>query len=228
MIVEKISVKKISDSVVEEIEKLISTGKFKAGEKLPSVREMCDLFGVGRSAVRDAIITLKGKGAVVVKQGEGTFIREFDSSELFRSQLLQPGFEDIGELFQARKILETGIAEIAALKRSAEDLGKMKGILSENFDQPSEKDYLFHRAIAQASRNEVLIQFVQFISSTLKKTMAEFHACIEKDEKAGTSIAKQHMRIYAAIVKADGNEAKQAMADHLNHVEALMKTKLRK
>ena len=49
MLVEKISTKKVSESVTEEIEKLIEMGTFQAGEKLPSVRELCELFGVGRN-----------------------------------------------------------------------------------------------------------------------------------------------------------------------------------
>ena len=128
MLVEKISTKKVSESVTEEIEKLIERGTFQAGEKLPSVRELCELFGVGRSAVRDAITTLSGKGIVTVKQGEGTYICEFDSSKLFNHPLLLPSSKDITELFQVRKIVETGIAEASAIHRSEEDLLKMEEV----------------------------------------------------------------------------------------------------
>lgn len=86
----KIFIKKVSETVEQEIEKMIESGKFQSGEKLPSVRELCDLFGVGRSAVRDAITTLKGKGTVYVKQGEGTYICEFDSTKLFTNHMLIP------------------------------------------------------------------------------------------------------------------------------------------
>ncbi|MEL3973203.1 GntR family transcriptional regulator [Rossellomorea oryzaecorticis] len=65
----KISTKKVSDFVEEQIEGMIQSGMFKAGEKLPSVRELCEMYEVGRSAVRDAMTTLKGKGILQVKQG---------------------------------------------------------------------------------------------------------------------------------------------------------------
>ena len=130
MNVEKIRNKKVSDRVVEQIELMIESGEFTIGEKLPSVRELCELFGVGRSAVRDAITTLKGKGTVEVKHGEGTYICGFDSSSLFKSQVLLPSIKDVHELFQVRKMLETGMAEIASINRSEEMVSEMEVLVS--------------------------------------------------------------------------------------------------
>lgn len=70
MDVKKISTRKISEIAAEQIEDMIAKGSFKPGDKLPSVRELCELFGVGRSAVRDALTSLQGKGIVQVKQGK--------------------------------------------------------------------------------------------------------------------------------------------------------------
>jgi GntR family transcriptional regulator, transcriptional repressor for pyruvate dehydrogenase complex len=217
--VKKISTKKVSDSVVEQIEEMIKSGSFQAGEKLPSVRELCEMFGVGRSAVRDAITTLKGKGAVEVKQGEGTYILEFDSTRLFNNHLLLPGYRDISELFQVRKILEAEIAEMAALNRSEADLHLMEKILSNQSIKGWESDYHLHTAIAKAAGNEIIIQLVQFISATMKKAMIDFHNYIEKNPTTVQVIENQHIRIYESIKLAIPPKAKQTMIEHLNFVE---------
>lgn len=219
MKVKKISTKKVSDSVVEQIEEMIKSGSFQAGEKLPSVRELCEMFGVGRSAVRDAITTLKGKGAVEVKQGEGTYILEFDSTRLFNNHLLLPGYRDISELFQVRKILEAEIAEMAALNRSEADLHLMERILSNQSIKGWESDYHLHTAIAKAAGNEIIIQLVQFISATMKKAMIDFHNYIEKNPTTVQVIENQHIRIYESIKLAIPPKAKQTMIEHLNFVE---------
>ncbi|MGZ4161036.1 MAG: FadR/GntR family transcriptional regulator [Neobacillus sp.] len=219
MKVKKISTKKVSDSVVEQIEEMIKSGSFQAGEKLPSVRELCEMFGVGRSAVRDAITTLKGKGAVEVKQGEGTYILEFDSTRLFNNHLLLPGYRDISELFQVRKILEAEIAEMAALNRSEADLHLMEKILSNQSIKGWESDYHLHTAIAKAAGNEIIIQLVQFISATMKKAMIDFHNYIEKNPTTVQVIENQHIRIYESIKLAIPQKAKQTMIEHLNFVE---------
>ncbi|WP_342512097.1 FadR/GntR family transcriptional regulator [Sporosarcina sp. FSL K6-1522] len=219
MIVEKIPTKKVSESVTEEIEKLIEMGTFQAGEKLPSVRELCDLFGVGRSAVRDAITTLSGKGTVYVKQGEGTYICEFDSSNLFNHHLLLPSSKDIIELFQVRKILETGIAETSAIHRTEEDLLKMGECIFNPSANEWESDYHFHLAMAESTGNEMLIQFMRFISETTKKSMIDFHQYIKKYPDTVKKIENQHLEIYEAVKKRESTKAHRMMSNHLNFVE---------
>lgn len=224
MKIEKISTKKVSESVTEQIEKMIEAGTFLPGEKLPSVRELCDMFGVGRSAVRDAITTLKGKGAVTVKQGEGTYICKFDSGKILNSHLLLPSSKDISQLFQVRKLLEPGIAEIAAENRSENDLKHMEGLLYDSGDNSWEADYNFHLAIAKAAGNEVLVQLLEFISASMKKTMIGFHQFIEADKKVFKEINSQHSQIYQSILNRKPAQAKKIMQEHLDFVEALLKT----
>jgi GntR family transcriptional regulator, transcriptional repressor for pyruvate dehydrogenase complex len=222
--VRKISTKKVSDSVVEQIEEMIESGTFQAGEKLPSVRELCDLFDVGRSAVRDAITTLKGKGTVYVKQGEGTFICEFDSTKLFTNHLLLPSSRDVSKLFQVRKILEAGIAEMAALNRSEGDLQLMEESISTQSVNGWEADYHFHMAIAKATGNQILIQLMQFISTTTKKVMIDFHKYIQNNESAVKMIVEQHDQIYESIKLGKPKKANETMIGHLNFVEDLLQS----
>jgi GntR family transcriptional regulator, transcriptional repressor for pyruvate dehydrogenase complex len=217
--IRKITTKKVSDSVVEQMEEMIKSGTFQPGEKLPSVRQLCEMFGVGRSAVRDAITTLKGKGAVEVKQGEGTYVLEFDSTRLFNNQLLLPRSRDIKELFQVRKILEPEIAEMAAIHRTEEDLQHIGKIFSSPSQNGWESDYYLHAAIANAAGNKIMIELIQFISTTMKNAMIDFHHYIEKNPSTVQMIEKQHLEIFEAIQSGLPHKAKQMMADHLRFVE---------
>lgn len=219
MQVKKITTKKVSDSVAEQVEDMIKSGMFQAGDKLPSVRELCELFGVGRSAVRDAITILKGKGAVDVKQGEGAYILEFDSTRLFTNHLLLTNHRDISELFQVRKILEPGIAEMAAINRTIDNFPLIDDVFSNHSITGWESDYLLHSAIAKVAGNEIIVQLMQFISTTMKNAMIDFHHYIEKHPDTARLIEKQHLEIYQSIKLGRPQKAQQVMMEHLDFVE---------
>jgi GntR family transcriptional regulator, transcriptional repressor for pyruvate dehydrogenase complex len=228
MNVKKIPTKKISESVAEQLEEMILSGSLQAGEKLPSVRELCNLFDVGRTAVRDAITTLKGKGAVYVKQGEGTFICKFDSSNLFSKPVTVPNRNDLHKLFQVRKILEPGIAEMASLNRTEEDLKRMEFSLSQSLHEGWEGDYSFHMSIAKATGNEILIGLLELISTTTKKTMMEVHHYIQREKQAALTIFNQHEKIFQSIQSENANKAGQCMVEHLDYVEKLLQSQMAK
>lgn len=226
MNVEKISIKKVSESVVEQIEEMIVNGSIRSGEKLPSVRELCEMFGVGRSAIRDAIITLKGKGIVDVKQGEGTYICHFDSKKLFNLSLISPESNDVQELFQVRKLLEPGIAEMAALYRTKQQIAELEKFFEQTSSSGWEEDYQFHMTIAKASANQIIYQFMQFISTTTKRHMIDFHHFIQQNDLINERITRQHKEIFKAVNNSAPHEAKEKMTEHLEYVEKIMKNSL--
>ncbi len=221
----KISGKKVSEIVVEQIEDWIRSGKVLPGEKLPSVRELCEMFDVGRSAVRDALTTLKGRGLVDVKHGEGTFVCHLDTSQLIPDVLLVRK-SDIHKLYQVRKILEVGIVEMAAenategnlenMQRSLDELAKAKTL------EAWEADYRFHEEIAKASGNNILIDLMDMVSTTTKKAIMDCHRIILSKESLSSAIMEQHIAIFEAIKARNAGEAREAMYRHLNYVEELL------
>lgn len=227
--VEKISGKKVSDIVVEQIEEWIRSGNVQPGEKLPSVREMCEMFDVGRSAVRDALTTLKGRGLVNVKHGEGTFVCHFDTAQLFPDILLIQK-SDISKLYQVRKILEAGIAEMAALNATEKQLNIMEKELDELINAKTlkgwEADYRFHQAIAEASGNEILVDLMDTVSTTTKKGIMACHRIILSDEKLSKDVAAQHIAIYESMKAKDPVKAREEMYNHLTYVEELLNNHL--
>ncbi|WP_350629933.1 GntR family transcriptional regulator, partial [Pseudoalteromonas sp. Q36-MNA-CIBAN-0048] len=85
---------------------------FKAGQRLPSERELSERLDTSRATIREAIIMLELKGLVVVKQGAGIYF--IDSPDELDQRNFIP-ISDVGpfELLQARQILESSIAAFA-------------------------------------------------------------------------------------------------------------------
>ncbi|AJH75636.1 HTH-type transcriptional regulator lutR [Bacillus cereus ATCC 4342] len=89
---------------------MIKNGTLKPGDKLLPVHQLAEQFQVGRSAVREALSALRAMGLIEMKQGEGTYVKNFDSSSLTKSlnnRLLMKK-EDILNLLEVRKVLEVG------------------------------------------------------------------------------------------------------------------------
>lgn len=210
---------------MEQIEQWVKDGQVVPGEKLPSVRELCEQFDVGRSAVRDAITTLKGKGIVDVRQGEGAYVCRFDSAAVFQGILLAEE-KDIRQLFQVRKILEAGVAETAAQERNQDDLESMKQAVEELKTETSngwEADYRFHLAMARATQNEILVQLTETLASTTKKAMIDFHRILFSDVGLTQAVFEQHFAIFQAIHDGHPEEARENLLAHLTFTERLLK-----
>lgn len=112
---------------------MIKNGTLKPGDKLLPVHQLAEQFQVGRSAVREALSALRAMGLIEMKQGEGTYVKNFDSSSLTKSlnnRLLMKK-EDILNLLEVRKVLEVGAVRAAAAKRTEANLQNMKHWLDE-------------------------------------------------------------------------------------------------
>ena len=131
MTYKQIKKRKIYEEIADQLLDKIKSGELSPGSKLDSVQSLAEGFDVGRSAVREALSALRAMGLVEMRQGEGTFIKQYDPSTL--SQSLSTGIlmnrQDTIELLQVRKILETGCAASAAEKRTEEELFQIQQAL---------------------------------------------------------------------------------------------------
>ncbi|MCF6092881.1 FadR family transcriptional regulator [Microaerobacter geothermalis] len=212
---------------------MISKGILKPGDKLDSVRELAEKFNVGRSAVREALSALKAMGLVEMRQGEGTFISKFNSSAITQplssAVLMNP--KEIKELLEVRKIMEVGIAGIAASKRDEEDLTLMREALLEMekaLDADDEglgelADVKFHMAIAKSTKNKMLIKLMNNISGFMRETMKESRRIwLYAEEATHHRLYLEHKSIFQAIEEKNATLAQQRMLTHLVKVEEVV------
>ncbi|MCK2001458.1 FadR family transcriptional regulator [[Brevibacterium] frigoritolerans] len=207
---------------------MIRSGSLKPGEQLDSIQQLAENFQVGRPAIREALSALSSMGLIEIKQGEGTFVKTFDPAIMNHplSAALLMDQDNIKHLLEVRKILESGTAEVAAKKRTEENLNELKDMLS-NMDKVSDDEELsdkadisFHVAVANASQNELLITLMNHVSELMTEKMRDIRrVALYSEEMTLKQLYQQHVRIYDAIVAQDEDEARSAMLFHLQSVE---------
>lgn len=228
MVYKKIKPKKIYEEVSDELYEMIRSGSLKPGEQLDSIQQLAENFQVGRPAIREALSALSSMGLIEIKQGEGTFVKTFDPAIMNHplSAALLMDQDNIKHLLEVRKILESGTAEVAAKKRTEENLIELKDMLF-NMDKVSDDEELsdkadisFHVAVANASQNELLITLMNHVSELMTEKMRDIRrAALYSEEMTLKQLYQQHVRIYDAIAAQDEDGARSAMLFHLQSVE---------
>lgn len=223
-------VRKTYEEVADYLRDQIISGEYKAGERLPSLRELGEMLGVGQSTIREAIGSLKTMGLVSIRQGEGTFVTRFEPEELKQTlESLRPVTkQDITCLYEVRKIIETGIVKLAAERRTVDDLRAIGEALDEmeaaheqnNQELGDEADWKFHFAIASASHNEILGSIMHSISELMARTMNVSRK--KMYELVPDTLLDHHRNIYEALRLQNQEKAEQAMLEHLKTVQEIM------
>lgn len=227
----KIKPRKIYEQVAEELLLNIKNGDLKPGDKLDSVWQLAENFQVGRSAIREALSALRAMGLIEMRQGEGTFVREFDPSMIslpITTAVLMKK-EDIENLLEVRKVLEVGASGAAASKRTEEDLINMKNILEKMLNSVGDEelgekaDFQFHLAVAKASQNPLLVGLMNNVGEMMLQSMRETRRVwLYSKETTSQRLYDEHMQIYKAIEAMDVRRAQDLMISHLMSVEAVL------
>ncbi|TGG92865.1 FCD domain-containing protein [Natronospirillum operosum] len=207
--------------LAHELKILIQQKGYKVGDRILTERQIAEALNVGRSAAREAILMLEIEDLVEVRKGSGIYLVS-DSNRLAR-----PIVDDIGpfELLQARQLLESSIAGFAAVTVTKNDIVRMrealemerKGIEAKNNDYSG--DELFHRLIAEATQNSVLVDMVSELWRKRDQSLmwARLHERIF-DTDYREQWLKDHEDILSALQLKDAEGARQAMWTHLENV----------
>ncbi len=213
-----------STEVTRHLLDYLLAGHVKAGQQIPSERQLAAQLGVGRSAVRDAIRPLLLLGVVEARQGDGTYLRQPESSLL--PQVVEWGLL-LGEhatidLIEARTYIEVALAELAARRRSDRDLEQMETNLRQmatpkvSAAEFNEADLAFHLAVAQASGNTVLFGAMANIRTLLRVWITRVTAASPSTQRS----YEEHVPIFEAIRASDPVAAAGAMHAHMESARA--------
>jgi GntR family transcriptional repressor for pyruvate dehydrogenase complex len=212
----------ITDQVAEQLRQLIASGEYKAGDRIPSERELATRLGVGRPAVREALRELKAQGLLVVGRGaQGTNVARLPSPSFTApiSPLLGAGAERMAELMEIRSAVEIEAAGLAARRATIEDLHRLSTVVTGPSKQLSpEDDVAFHAAIAQATHNPLFERVVREPVDLLHDHMAAILNAYYAEPGGGIALQQQHEAIRRAIRAGDEQKARQAMRQHIDYV----------
>ncbi|MTI16312.1 FCD domain-containing protein [Rhodobacteraceae bacterium RKSG542] len=201
----------------------LAKGVYTVGDRLRTERQISDELGVSRSLVRDAMIMLEVEGLVDVRKGSGTYVvRLPETGDQGKEE--QP---DIGpfELLQARQLIESNVAAFAATMVTKADILRMRETLERERADMQETlggysaDELFHRQIAEATQNTVLVESVDLLWSLRKRSRMweTLHTRIF-DRGYQVKWLDDHQNILTAIQCRDPQLARQSMWQHLENV----------
>ncbi len=216
----------LGEGIISQITDAIIGGRLRPGDRLPPERVLAEQFGVSRTALRDAVKTLSGRGILKVRRGSGIFVASAEENMMGRLGGLSGAFPLRGaglqDLFEVRRTLEVEAAGWAAQRRSAHHVERLRGILEDAARHPgdpkilSERDAQFHVGIAEASQNLVLVRVMLTLLDLLATAR---HETLRIPGRARLSL-DEHTRLLEEIEARDAPAAREAMLDHLRSVES--------
>ena len=214
---------RLYELIVQQVEDSILQGQLKPGDQLPAERDLAQRFGVSRTAVREAVKTLREKGLVEAYSGRGTFVTNGTSQAIRQSLDLmirinqQDGSANLVEL---RLVLEPEIAGLAASRIDEQLLATMResvAVMDRSLRDPDafvEADLDFHLALAEAVGNPLILSLLDSIVGLLREQRSRIFN-IDGGPERGQF---HHKRILAAIEQHDPVSAREAMRAHLQQV----------
>lgn len=222
--------KKLYEEVMEQINKLIASGEYRIGDKLPSLQELSEMFEVGKPTLREALSVLASAGIVEIRHGSGIFVNRIGSEEISSAVFLGSVERDnLLSWLEFRQAIEGEAARLAAFRRDKLDLRQIKEAqehLEEEISQGhigADWDYLFHERIALATHNPIFAQAITTTADILKQHFeVSLRQSLAMPSRRGMVIA-EHREILDFIHRQDSEGARIAMLRHLENVEKKVK-----
>lgn len=211
--------KLLAERAEEQLLRYIQKEPVAIGEKLPNEFKLGEMLGVGRSTVREAVKSLVIKGVLEIRRGSGTYVV---STAAGRDDPLgvRNATDKLAlalELVEVRLLLEPGIAEMAAIHASAEDVHRLKKFCDRVEEKiKSGEDYIaddieFHTCIARCTGNTVMEQLIPIIDTAVMMFVNVTH------KKLTDETVRTHRMIANAIADGDFVGARTAMTMHLTY-----------
>lgn len=217
---------------MNKLQKVILSGQFRIGERLPSERELAKMLGVSRPVLHEAIVALNAQGLVHIEARRGVFVSDYrcESSMALMNTLLEYEEGDFDpELFRSlmegRLLIERETARLAAEKRDEQTLQKLqelvekgKNLLNSNSQELTDYDFQFHLEIALASGNRMYPMILNSLRGVHKNLAGKFYRDIFGKLQVQT-VLDFHQSLLEAVAGQDPQAASQIMADLLRHGE---------
>lgn len=214
--------RRLYEKIVEQIQSQIVGGKLRPGDRLPAERDLAEKFHVSRTAVREAVKTLREKGLVEGHPGRGTFVTDGTASAMRGSLGLMMkigGTNGASNLAEVREIFEPEIAALAAKNATKEQIALMReavAAMDEKLNDAEafvEADLNFHLALARATQNTLIPSLIDPIVDLLREERKGTF------QRGGALHGQQHhKRILEAISQRNAEAARAAMRAHLKQV----------
>jgi GntR family transcriptional regulator, transcriptional repressor for pyruvate dehydrogenase complex len=214
----------LPDQIAARVIALITERHLKAGDRLPPERELAQAMGVSRSSLREALRALSLLGVTEMRQGDGTYLTALDPDALMRPFGLVLALSDgqLQELFEARRVIEPGLAALAAERIDEPTLDALRTCVHDSAAAVGDEeafmraDLELHGLIARAASNSILWHVIGSISGM---GVASRRRTTSLPGVQSQSV-EDHRAIVAALEARDPEAAAAAMLCHLENVQS--------
>lgn len=220
--------KRLFQSVATQIAELIDEGAYPPGTRLPGERELAEKLGVSRVTIREAEIALQAVGRLEIKTGSGVYVSEGRPA-------LGETLPDASafEVTEARLLVESECAALAAHNISEEGIAKLKGLIEQmrsgTEDEANEADEQFHLTIAEASNNAAMVHTITSLwrmREEIPEVKATYASVCVHDAESRT---EEHRAVFDALKARDPAGARAAMREHFHRLlESMLEATERK
>ncbi len=216
--------------VLTQIEQLILDGRLRVGDRLPPERELSELLGVSRAAIREALRVLEAQGALRPRVGtgpdSGNVIAAMPGAGLTQFLRLHIALAhfSLDDVVEARAVLERSSARLAAERAEAQDLARMREQLDrmDEVGLPREAfndcDTDFHVAIAEAAGNRMVADLTVSVRNAVRQTLLTVFHRVEDWEAVAVRLRAEHRAIYDAVEAGEAERAGEAVEAHIRSV----------
>jgi len=210
---------RLYEQVLDRLRAYVADNGLRAGDRLPAERDLATRLGVSRASVKQAIVVLEVQGLVEARHGGGTYLVR-DSLDVEPVERMVERKQRLPDVLEAREALETKLAELAAARRTAEDVGAMEEALAYMASEIAsggdgvEGDRRFHAAVTAAAHSALLAQFMRSMAEQITESRTE---SLRQPGRPRGSL-DQHHRILDAIKAGEPRAAAAAMRRHLRTV----------
>lgn len=209
-----------SDRVVAVFEQQILSGELAPGTTLPTEAELCELLGVSRTVVRDAVRALVARGLLLVRQGRGTVVAEPSDAAFAEAMVALLARSDLTmrDVMEARAAIEALVVDLAARARTDDDLrileeayGSLEDAVARgDAEAAAQAHATFHAGVLQAAHQPALALMLTPMS---KVAVVTGSASVRRGSMEDWELAA-HRPILDAIRDQDATAATHAMREH--------------
>jgi GntR family transcriptional repressor for pyruvate dehydrogenase complex len=212
----------VAHSAIATIKEMIVRGDLRAGQRLPAERDLAVQLGVSRPSLREAIRALIALNILESRHGEGTFVSSLDPELLAEpiDFVLQVNDDALISLFEARRVLEAGVARLAAERASDLELAELDDFVKagrtkvDDAEAFIEHDVEFHERLRRVARSPVLASLLSSVSAL----SIESRRRTAQNQATRSRALADHQAMVKALRARDPAAAERLMVEHLEHV----------
>jgi GntR family transcriptional repressor for pyruvate dehydrogenase complex len=218
MSIKPIKKSNISSQVFEQIKAEIANGEWAPGSRIPSENEFVKMLNVSRVTVRNALQRLVALELLEVRQGDGTFVREF-SADMYMNSLMPMLFlkkVKLLEVLEFRKVIEIETGALTVERATQEDITRLEVIYDkmkkhiDNAEKFAAEDLNFHMVLAETTKNSLVIKVNYIIKDILSASMTTIVKNLGVEDGL-----YYHKLIIEAIKERDMEKVKRTLKNHI-------------